>query len=106
MSSCARSVPASWEKTPKVERFFTAEVAKYLNVSKKLLQALCRERRIDRYAVVALNPQQKTPLMWVDRKGAAMLIRHYRAMQGEMLAEGRDWDEERAKLTRRRRRKP
>lgn len=97
MSSCARSVPDHWEKTPKVERFFAAELAKYLNVSQIKLQKLCRERRIDRYAMISLNPQRKTQLMWVDRRGAAWLIRHYRAMQGEMLADGRDWDEERAK---------
>jgi hypothetical protein len=103
MSSCARSVPDHWEKTPKVERFFTAELAIYLNVSKTKLQRLARERRIDRYAVISLNPQRKSQLMWVDRKGAAWLIGHFRAMQGEMLAEGRDWDEERAKRLRRKR---
>lgn len=103
MFSCARSVPASWEKTPKVERFFTAELAKYLNVSVMKLQALCRERGIDRYATICVNPQLKSGVMWVDRKGAAWLIGHYRAMQGEMLAEGRDWDQERAKRLRRKR---
>jgi hypothetical protein len=99
-----RSVPASWAKWAGIERFFTGELAEYLRVSKTLLQRLARQRGIDRYAVVALNPQLKTPLMWVDRRGAALLIRHFRAMQGEMLANGKDWDEERAKRLRKRRR--
>jgi hypothetical protein len=92
-----RSVPAHWAKWSETERFFTGELADYLRVSKIKLQRLARERRIDRYAVIAPNPQMKTELMWVDRKGARALIQHYRAMQGEMLANGRDWDVERAK---------
>jgi hypothetical protein len=92
-----RSVVGRHANAANVERFFCSELAKYLCVSTRQLQKLARERRIDRYVLIQVQPQLKAAHMWVDRRGARMLIEHYRAMQGEMLAEGRDWDEERAK---------
>ena len=91
------SVSPAWAKYPKVERFFAAELAKYLRVSTIQLQKLARERGIDRYVVIARSLHLKSTVMWVDRKGAELLIRHFRALQGELLAKGRDWDEQRAK---------
>ena len=96
-ASDTRSVGGRHANAANVERFFCSELAKYLRVSTRQLQKLARERRIDRYVYIQVKPQLKAARMWVDRRGARMLIEHYRAMQGEMLAEGRDWDEEREK---------
>lgn len=95
--SCVCSVPESWRNQPKVERFFTRELAEYLHVSTIQLQKLARQRGIDRYVVIGFNRQRADRYMWVDRRGAAGLIAHFRAMQGDSLAQGRDWDVQRAK---------
>jgi hypothetical protein len=95
--SDTRSVVRRHANAANVERFFTSDLAKYLRVSVRQLQKLARERRIDRYVYIQVKPQLKAEWMWVDRRGARGLIEHYRAMQGAMLAEGKDWDEEREK---------
>jgi len=98
--SDSRSVVAEPPKRAEVERFFACELAKYLRVSRHRVGEVARKRRIDRYVgvqspvrflgAVALH-------MWVDRRGARLIIEHFRAMQGQMYEEGRDWDVERAK---------
>ena len=95
--SDSRSVLARQAKWAKVEPFFVAELAKYLRVSTTLVAELARQRRIDRYARVGPTPMRTDRLMWVDRRGARLIIEHVRNMQGLMWEKGKDWDVERAK---------
>lgn len=58
-----------------------------------------RERRLDHYVVVGCGVGYfgGNEHMWVTRRGARLLIEHFRAMQGKAWEEGRDWDVERNK---------
>ena len=94
-----RSVVGGPGNRLEVERFFCADLAKHLRVSTRQLQEVARQKRLDHYVAV-MNKGAfcgGESHMWVTRRGARLLIEHFRAMQGKAWEEGRDWDEERNK---------
>lgn len=92
-----RSVVGDGGKRPEVERFFCSDLAEHLRVSRVQLLEVARQKRLDRYVQVGCGYYGGKSHMWVTRRGARLLIEHFRAMQGAMWEKGRDWDVEHEK---------
>lgn len=86
-SSDERSVLPPPGNSPKVERFFLVEIARFLRCSPRDLSALLRKRGHLR----RLSPGPlRAPVLWTTARGLQIAIAHFRARQGEKYQRGKD----------------
>lgn len=82
-----RSVLGPAEKVSKVERFFVIELARYLRARPCDVRELLRSRRLLLSSPAGTG---RPSVFWTSARGAAVVLAHFRAIQGAKYAKGED----------------
>lgn len=84
-------------KSPYLERFFVSDLAEYLRVTTQEVGKYAQQKGIARWVRLVKGRCREMEIAWVSRRGARLVIEHFRDWQGRTYLAGKDWDAERAR---------
>lgn len=89
--SFIRPVSKGRPKCPDKERYFVVDLAAYLRVTTRVITIFAKKKKIARGAWIVHRRNDVRKVMWLTRRGARLVLEHFRALQGKAWLAGCDW---------------